>query len=81
MPVTMIPHARSSEHYARVERERLPGEPFLKALHRLAVEDATASCGDQKGAASLLGTSETLICNALKLARERRVNARLRVVA
>ena len=77
----MITHARSGEHYARVERERLPDEPFLKALHRIAVEDATLACGDQKGAALLLGTSRTLICNALKLALERRVNARLKVVA
>jgi len=77
----VIPHPRSSEHYARVERERLPGEPYLKALHRLAVEDAVAASGEQRLAAQLLGTTPTTICNALKLARERRVNSRLRIVA
>lgn len=81
MPVTMISHARSGEHYARVERERIAGEPFLKALHRLAVEDAVAASSHQRAAAALLGTTPTAVCNALILARRRRVDAQLRVVA
>jgi len=51
----LIPHARSAEHYARVERERLPGETFVHALTRLAVNDAVAATRTFAEAARLLG--------------------------
>ena len=39
----MIPHPRSSEHYARVERERLWGEPFLSYLGPVGIEGQALS--------------------------------------
>jgi hypothetical protein len=52
------PEGRTSlEHYARVERERKPGEPFVDALKRVAFEDFRAALGTTTGAAKALGIS------------------------
>jgi len=72
----MIRHDRSGEHYARVERERIAGESFLDALHRIAVEDAIAATGNQKAAAELLGTTPATVSREVHRAREKRVNVR-----
>jgi len=54
----MTPRERSGEHYARVERSRLPGESFMHALDRLAIEDAEADTVTNAEAARVLGYSE-----------------------
>ena len=53
----MIPHARSAEHYARVEREKRPGERWIEAYRRVAFEDAIAATSTHAEAADLLGLS------------------------
>jgi len=68
-------HDRSGEHYARVERERLQGEPFIDALVRIAVLDAVADCGSHNQASILLGVSRQTIGRHVDRARARRVNA------
>lgn len=73
----IVPHPRSSEHYARVERERIAGESFLKALKRLAVEDAVAAYPTHRAAAQKLGETEQSLHRAIEAGRERRVNAQL----
>ena len=71
----MIAHARSGEHYARVERERIDGESYLLCLTRLAVEDAVAAAETHAGAAKLLGCSRTNIAHVIQRGIERRANA------
>jgi predicted transcriptional regulator len=73
----MIPHPRSAEHYARVARERIDGEPILKAIHRIMVEDAVAATGSQKEAAKLLGVTGQAIFHCLQKKKEKLVNVRL----
>jgi len=75
--VSVIPHDRSAEHYARVERERLPGEPFLDALVRVAVGDAVTAAGSNNAASKLLGVSRQTVGRHLDRELERNVNARL----
>jgi hypothetical protein len=73
----MIPHARSAEHYARVQRERIPGESFTNAIARIAVEDAIAAFGSAKKAAPFLGITPQGAAYFVKKSRERRINADL----
>jgi hypothetical protein len=73
----MIPHARSAEHYARIARERLPGEPFLDALLRVAVADAMEACGSANAASKLLGVSRQTVGRHVDRERARKVNAEI----
>ena len=58
----------SLEHYARVERSRIPGESFVHALNRLAIEDTAASTKTAIEAAILLGYSDA---SGFKMAADR----------
>jgi hypothetical protein len=73
----MIPHDRSAEHYARVVREALPGEPILDAARRLMVLDFVDAFGSQKKAAEQLGVSRGVIHREVHAAIAKRVNARI----
>jgi len=73
----VIGHARSGEHYARVVRESLPGEPFIDALVRIAVEDAMQDCGSANQTSMLLGVSRQTVGRHVERARTRRMNAQL----
>lgn len=70
----MIDHARSAEHYARIERDRFRWEPFLVALVRICIEDAILAAGSHGKAAKLLGERQQTISRYVERARERQTN-------
>jgi predicted DNA-binding protein (UPF0251 family) len=68
----------SVEHYARVERERIPGEPLFEAIVRILVEDTLAATeGSITRAANLTGASRTTIRRHIDKAKLKVVNAKL----
>jgi hypothetical protein len=73
----VIAHARSGEHYARCERQRLPGESLLDSIRRHAVEDAVTDCGSETHAAKLLGCSQQYVSALIGRSIELRVDASL----
>ena len=70
-------HFGSGEHYARVERERIPGEPLIDAILRTAYEDFYRAYGSQNLAAAALGTIRQTVARHLDHARQVRLNAEI----
>ena len=67
----------SCEFYARVERERLPGESYLVAVRRIVIEDFVAAYGSETAAAAVMGCTQQAISGTLAQATRRVVQANL----
>lgn len=70
------PEDRSAEHYARVVREAIPGEPLLDAIRRLMILDFVDEYGSQKRAAKELGVSRGVVHRGIQASIQKTVNAR-----
>jgi hypothetical protein len=67
----------SCEFYARVERERLPGESYLVAVRRIVIEDFVAAYGSETAAAAVMGCTQQAISGTLAQATRRVVQVNL----
>ena len=70
-------HFGSGEHYARVERERIEGEPLIDAILRTAYEDFYRAYGSHSLAAAALGTIRQTVARHLDHANQARLNTEI----